>query len=220
MHCGDVAVESPGLSRRPETVPRDDRNATVVWNAMPNLSVVLSYPDPPLTDGTVLLRRWAKSDIGCVEDASRDPDIPQGTTVPARFTPAEGLMWIERQWGRADNGEGLSLAIADADSGEALGAVVLLLRRQPRTAELGYWLIPRARGRGLGSRAVALLAPWAVIDARLARVEALVVPQNIASQRVLEKARFRREGLLRSYLVFDRRRADAFIYSLLPSDLA
>jgi RimJ/RimL family protein N-acetyltransferase len=181
---------------------------------------VLSYPEPPLSDGVVVLRRWVESDIGCVEEASHDPSIPEGTTVPAKFTPAEGLAWIERQWGRADNGEGLSLAITDAGSGEALGAVVLLFRRPPLTAEIGYWLIPRARARGLGSRAVALLARWAVTDAQLARVEALVVPDNIPSQRVLEKAGFRREGHLRSYLVFDGRRADAFIYSLLPSDLA
>jgi hypothetical protein len=45
------------------------------------------------------------------------------------------------------------------------------------------------------------------------------VPDNLASQRVLEKAGFQREGHLRSYLVFERQRADALIYSLLPSDL-
>jgi [ribosomal protein S5]-alanine N-acetyltransferase len=187
---------------------------------MPAQPVVLSYPEPPLSDGVVVLRRWMESDIGCVEEASRDPVIPEGTTVPAKFTPAEGLAWVERQWGRADKGEGLSLAVADARSGEALGAVVLLFRRQPLTAEIGYWLIPRARGRGLGSRGVALFARWAVTDAGLARVEALVTPGNVVSQRVLEKVGFRREGHLRSYLVVDRRRADAFIYSLLPSDLA
>jgi ribosomal-protein-alanine N-acetyltransferase len=167
-----------------------------------------------------VLRRWLATDLGCVEEASRDPRIPAGTTVPATFTVADGLAWIERQWGRADNGEGLSLAIADAGSDEALGAVVLLFRRQPGTVELGYWLIEGARGRGLGSRAVALLARWAVTDARLARVEALVEPDNIPSQRVLEKAGFRREGHLRSYLVFNGRRADALIYSLLPVDTA
>jgi [ribosomal protein S5]-alanine N-acetyltransferase len=188
-------------------------------NEMPDRPV-LSYPEPPLTDGVVVLRRWADSDLGCVEEASRDPRIPQGTTVPATFTAAEGLAWIERQWGRADNGEGLSLAIADAGSGEALGAVVLLFRRQPGTVEIGYWLIERARGRRLASRAVVLLARWALTDAGLARVEALVEPDNTASQRVLESAGFRREGLLRSYLVFEERRADALIYSLLPSDLA
>jgi [ribosomal protein S5]-alanine N-acetyltransferase len=182
--------------------------------------VGLSYADPPLTDGTIVLRRWAESDVGCVAEASRDPRIPEGTTVPARFTAAEGLAWIERQWGRADKGQGLALAIADASTDEALGNVVLLFRRQPSTVEIGYWLIERARGRRLASRAVALLARWALTNAGLARVEALVEPGNIASRRVLESAGFQQEGHLRSYLVFERRRADALIYSLLPSDLA
>jgi ribosomal-protein-alanine N-acetyltransferase len=182
--------------------------------------VLLAYPDPPLADGTVLLRRWAESDIGCVEEASRDPEIPEGTTVPATFTVVDGLAWIERQWGRQEKGEGLSLAIADAGSDEALGNVNLLFRQQRGTVAIGYWLVERVRGRGLGSRAVALLARWAVTDAALERVEALVVPGNVASQRVLEKAGFRREGHLRSYLVFETRRTDALIYSLLPTDLA
>ena len=179
----------------------------------------LAYPDPPLTDNVVALRRWARDDLGCVEEATQDPDIPNGTTVPAMFTPADGLAWIERQWSRHDEGTGLSQAIADAASNEALGAGVLMPRKLG-TVEIGYWLIPRARGRGFGSRAVGLLAQWAVTEAALARVEALVVPDNIASQRVLEKAGFQREGHLRSYLVFERQRADALIYSLLPSDLS
>src|SRR6266508_643428 len=182
-------------------------------------SSLLLYPDPPLTDGTVIVRRWAESDLGCVEAASREGRIPEGTTVPANFTTAEGLSWIERQWARADNGTGLSQAIADAGSNEALGAVVLM-SRQPGTAEIGYWLVESARGRGLGSRAVPLVDRGAVTEARLARVEALVEPGNTASRRVLEKTGFRREGHLRSYLVFDRRRADALMYSLLPSDIA
>jgi [ribosomal protein S5]-alanine N-acetyltransferase len=186
---------------------------------MPDQRPLLAYPDPPLTDGVVVLRRWTRDDLGCVEEATEDPDIPKGTTVPATFTPAEGLAWIERQWSRHNEGTGLSQAIADAASNEALGAGVLMARK-PGTVEIGYWLIPRARGRGVGSRAVGLLARWAVAEASVARVEALVVPDNVASQRVLEKAGFRREGQLRSYLVFERQRADALMYSLLPSDLS
>ena len=123
----------------------------------------LPYPDPPLTDGVVVLRRWARDDLACVEEAAQDPDIPKGTTVPATFTPAEGLAWIERQWSRHDEGTGLSQAIADASSNEALGAGVLMARK-PGTVEIGYWLIPRAIGRGFGSRAVGLLARWALTE--------------------------------------------------------
>src|SRR5690242_10532883 len=149
---------------------------------MPGQSSLLAYPDPPLTDGVVVLRRWERGDLGCVEEAAQDPDIPKGTTVPATFTPTEGLAWIERQWSRHDEGTGLSQAIADAASNEALGAGVLMARK-PGSFEIGYWLIPRARGLGFGSRAVGLLARWAVTAVPLARVEALVMPDNIASQR-------------------------------------
>jgi RimJ/RimL family protein N-acetyltransferase len=187
---------------------------------VPHQAVRLSYPDPPLTDGAVLLRRWAEGDLGCVEEAGRDPRIPEGTTVPARFTVAEGLAWIERQWRRADDGAGLSLAIASADTNDALGAVVLMTRRQPGTVEIGYWLVERARGRRRGTGAVALLARWALLEAGLARIEALVEPDNVASQRLLESVGFQREGYLRSCLVFDTRRSDALIYSLLAGDLA
>jgi len=181
--------------------------------------VPLSCPDPALTDDAVLLRPWAAADLRCVEQASRDPAIPEATTVPARYDATEGCAWIERQWDRGERGEGLSLAIADTGSGEAVGAAVLMLRPQPGSAGIGYWLVEAARGRGLASRAVSLLAEWAIRNAAIARVEALVEPSNLASQRVVERAGFRREGRLRSYLVLGGRRADALVYSLLPGDL-
>lgn len=56
---------------------------------MPDRPALLCYPEPALTDGVVLLRRWAESDIRCVQTASRDPSIARGTTVPATFTDAE-----------------------------------------------------------------------------------------------------------------------------------
>jgi ribosomal-protein-alanine N-acetyltransferase len=67
---------------------------------------------------------------------------------------------------------------------------------------------------------VSLLVRWAIDDVGMARIEALVEPGNIASQRVLEHAGFQREGCLRSYLVLqpDGRRTDALVYSLLPDD--
>jgi [ribosomal protein S5]-alanine N-acetyltransferase len=176
--------------------------------------------DPPLTDGTVVLRFWRKTDLGCVDEASRDTRIPKGTTVPDLFTERDGLAFVERQWGRLASGEGVSLVIAAAESDEALGHVTLMLTKQTGTVSIGYWVIERARGQGLASRAVRLLARWALIDVGLARVEAFVEPDNAASVRVLEAAGFQREGLLRSYLAIHPTRADAYIYSLLPTDLA
>lgn len=181
---------------------------------------MFSYPQPLLADDIVALRPWLETDLVCVEQASRDPYITSSTSVPKAYTETEGVEWIRRQWGRLQNGEGISFAIALATSDQAVGCAVLMFRPQPGAAGLGYWVIESARGQHLAARAVALLVHWALVDVGLARVEALVEPRNEPSQRVLERNGFQREGHLRSYLVFGEQRRDALIYSLIPSDLA
>ena len=105
------------------------------------------------------------------------------------------------------------------ETDRAVGQLTLLLTRQPGSATLGYWLIEAARGRGLATQAVTTATRWAVNEVGLSRIEAFVEPDNRPSMRVLERAGFVREGLLRSYLVLEQARSDAVVYSLLPDDL-
>lgn len=177
-----------------------------------------AYPDPDLEDGTVRLRRWAHTDLDCVRQAAGDPRIPERTTVPAVFTAEAGHAFIERQRGRIEKGEGVSLAVADAGTDEALGLGVLLVRPQTGVVGIGYWVVPRARGRGVATRAVCLLSRWVLSNADTARVEAWVEPENVASQRVLSAAGFAREGVLRSLLSYAGRRSDAVVYSRTGED--
>ena len=180
---------------------------------------LLPYPEPSVGDDVVVLRRWREDDLPCVEQASADPDIPQGTTVPSVWSPEEGLAYIHRQWERQASGQGISLAIADARTDEAFGHINAFFRPSPDTVSIGYWLLVDRRGRGLGSRVVRLWSRWLIGSAGLHRIEAMVEPWNVASQRVLEKAGFRQEGLLREVLSFEDRRADALLYALLPQYL-
>jgi [ribosomal protein S5]-alanine N-acetyltransferase len=170
----------------------------------------LHYP-ASLADGVVRLRPWADGDLGCLEQATRDPRIMESTTVSALYTPENGLAFIRRQHERLVAGQAVSLAIADNATGEALGMVILMVRPQVGVAGLGYWTVPNARNRGLARRAAGLMTEWGL--GLFARVEAWVEPDNIGSQRVLEANGFEREGLLRSFLCFATRRADALVYS-------
>lgn len=179
---------------------------------------MLTYPDPPLHDGVVALRPWSDDDLACVAEASTDPAIPEGTTVPVPYTPAEGRAFVARQHARHRDGQGVSLAVVEVASETARGIVVVLRRPTPGTVAVGYWVVASTRGRGLAGRAVRLAARWAVTQHDVARVEAMVEPTNLASQRVLAGAGFQREGLLRSYVAFATRRADAEVWSLLPGD--
>lgn len=86
--------------------------------------------EPELTDGSVRLRRWAMTDLACVEAASREGRIPPGTTVPAMYSDDAGRAWIGRQHTRRDQGRGWSLAACDVATDRAVGCVVLRLRPQ------------------------------------------------------------------------------------------
>jgi ribosomal-protein-alanine N-acetyltransferase len=174
--------------------------------------IQLSYPRPDLSADALRLRRWSLDDLACIREASSDPRIPEGTTVPAEYSDSAGRAFIERQWSRLDNGEGISFAIESTLEARAVGLVVLMLRPQVDVAGLGYWLIPSARRCGYATCAVRLLSDWA-LEIGIKRLEAWVEPENEASRRVLETVGFELEGRLRSFLAFPTRRADALVLS-------
>ncbi|XP_030456676.1 uncharacterized protein LOC115677630 [Syzygium oleosum] len=87
--------------------------------------------------------------------------------------------------------------------------------------ELGYALARGYWGRGITTEAVRMAVAEVFGRGRpeLERVEAIVDVENKASQRVLEKAGFAREGVLREYQVFKGRTRDVVVFSRLSTDL-
>ncbi len=178
------------------------------------------YPDPQLESTSVRLRKWSVNDLACIEAASADPEIPQGTTVPAVYSEPEGLAFIERQLARQTSGQGLSLAIADTATDVAKGLVFLGLNRIRGHCRLGYWLIPDARGHRRGTQAVAMASRWVLTETDTHRLVAQVVPKNVASVALLRRLGFVEEGVLRSWLWIKDEAVDVIQFSLLRSDIA
>ena len=79
-------------------------------------------------------------------------------------------------------------------------------------------MVPAARGRGLATEALALLAGWALDALGVGRLQVFVSPENPAALRFVEKVGFRREGVLRDYWDEGGTRLDAVVLSLLPGD--
>ncbi len=112
--------------------------------------------------------------------------------------------------------------IADAAHAEPLGVISLRTAEQdPGLAAVGFWLRPEARGRGAATIAVQLIARWAFDELGVQRLELTTAPENVASQRVAERAGFTREGVLRALTAATKNdgRRDSVMFSLLPSDL-
>lgn len=180
--------------------------------------MLLDYPEPELASEVVRLREWSYDDLACVEAAATDPNIPKGTTVPAVFSEEEGRAFIERCWARRTNGQGLVLAIAEKASNEAKGLVFLGFSRAKGELRLGYWLVPDARRRGLGTEAIRLVSRWALLENEFHRLVARVKPDNAASLALLRRLGFSEEGVLREWLWIDDTAHDAIQFSLLSSD--
>ncbi|KAK6130154.1 hypothetical protein DH2020_036070 [Rehmannia glutinosa] len=86
-------------------------------------------------------------------------------------------------------------------------------------AELGYMVASDCWGRGIATAAVKMAANSVFVDwGHLERLEAVVDVENPGSQRVMEKAGFKREGVLRKYYLLKGRPRDAVIFSLLSTD--
>ena len=92
-----------------------------------------------------------------------------------------------------------------------------LFAGDPGLAEVGYWLRREARGHGAATTAVRLVAGWAFGELGIGRLNLQTAPENLASQRVAERAGFTREGLLRAWLPTATGRRDSVMFSLLPT---
>lgn len=174
---------------------------------------------PVLDAGGYVLRPWTLADLAVVEEASRDDLIPLITTVPSPYSHEQGVAFIQSQWNRAAPGAGYSFAIAE-HCGRAVGQIGLWLRSADEgRASLGYWIAASARGRGAAAQALTAIAYWAFGFPGIDRLELYVEPWNVASVRTAERARFQREGLLRSWRPVGGQPKDMFMYSRVRADL-
>lgn len=125
---------------------------------------------------------------------------------------------------REDYAQGTALAffIFEREGGRLAGGITLgnIRHGVSQSAHIGYWIGERYAGRGLMTEAVRLVARFAFDTLRLHRIEAACIPDNARSIRVLEKAGFQREGLLRSYLRINGLWQDHYLYARIADDIS
>jgi len=184
-----------------------------------------------LSDGTVSLRPWADQDAWFLAEASADPAIQRYNGTLDRFgypapplstTDAEAVIsGFTSSWERfgttATPGAGVAFAIVDASSGELAGCCGLDGWSKSDVAQFGYWIGPRARGRGHATRAATLLTRW-LFDLGAARVFLTIVAGNDASAAVARRAGFVYEGTMRSEGVWRGQRCDVMLFAALASE--
>jgi RimJ/RimL family protein N-acetyltransferase len=172
-----------------------------------------------ITAGEISLRPFTMDDIPWVYEVSLDPALRQFVQLPQPYEPAHAEYFVREMAiaGWADRRRVEFVVVATGD-GARLGRVGLGLDRNG-SAEVGYWMDPAARGRGVATAAVRALCRWAFDSLGLDLIEWRAEVGNAASRRVAEKAGFRLEATLRRRLVHRGERVDAWVGSVLSPEL-
>ncbi|RIV34603.1 GNAT family N-acetyltransferase [Micromonospora radicis] len=144
------------------------------------------------------LRPFRPADVPDVTAGCADPLTQRFLDgLPSPYTEADARRWVAEGAPAAFAGGGAAYAVADPATDRLLGTVGLSNPVPQRNqAEIGYWVAPSARGRGVAGAATRALAGRAFADG-FARLELLAHVENSISQRVALAAGFRPEGVRR-----------------------
>lgn len=181
---------------------------------------VRRVPRFPLEAGLCRIRPWRHSDkAALVKHAdNRRIWLNLRDVFPHPYTAKDADAWLAHV---AEQVPVTSFAIEAVGEGrgrgeeEAVGGIGLQLGGDVfrLSAEIGYWLGEAAWGKGIATAAVRAFTPWALQTFGLERIWAGVFSTNPASMRVLEKAGYAREAVLRCAVVKDGTLLDQVIYA-------
>jgi ribosomal-protein-alanine N-acetyltransferase len=134
----------------------------------------------------------------------------------AHYTRAGQAETLRRDVEAWDMGTGYAFSVLDREGDRIIGRMALgnVVHGAWRNATLGYWVAAASGGRGHATEAARLICAFAFEHAGLHRVQPAVIPRNVRSIRVVEKAGFRLEGRALRYLNIAGRWEDHDIYAM------
>jgi RimJ/RimL family protein N-acetyltransferase len=175
-----------------------------------------------LREAGLLLRPFRPGDAEGVLRACQDPELQRWTNIPRPYLPRHAIDFVttysEQAWRTAI---GAPLGVFDAATGDLLGSNgLIMVQRDYRVGEVGYWVAPWARGRGVATAATRAVARWGQTALGLERIAWRAEVGNQASRIVAHRLGFRMEGVLRAGAPrHDGHRVDCWSASLGLGDL-
>ncbi|MFM2231278.1 MAG: hypothetical protein RL607_2536 [Bacteroidota bacterium] len=173
-------------------------------------------PFPVLTTSRLVLRRVRESDWPELLALRGDPEVMRYIPRPLVTTPEQAREHFTMIDTKIEENLGINWAITRHGEDKLLG-VLGHYRLQPENfrSEIGYMLLPEAQGQGIVPEAVTAILKYGFEHMQLHSVEAVIDPENGASEKVVQKLGFVKEAHILENEYFDGRFWDTVIYSLL-----
>ncbi|MEZ7754457.1 GNAT family protein [Microbacterium paraoxydans] len=176
-------------------------------------------PPVTLTTARLVLHAPTEADVDAITEACQDPEIARWTTVPSPYfrQDAEDFVALVEQWWE-DGSQTVWGVYADDVLVGMVGLHHIGEHPAGGHAELGYWVVADARGRGYLVEAARAVLDWGFAELGLARIRWQAVVDNIPSARAARALGFRFEGTMRQGLTSQRGRDDGWLAGLLRDD--
>jgi RimJ/RimL family protein N-acetyltransferase len=162
-----------------------------------------------------ILREWQLSDAASLAENANNIAIWNNVRdyFPHPYSEEDGKQFIELVLAKPNPATDMAIAV----DGKAVGGIGIVLQSDVEriSAEIGYWLGEMYWNKGIMTQAVREMIPYAFENFPLHKIYAPVFDFNVASQRVLQKAGFEREGVLKQAAIKNGKIVDLHYYSII-----
>lgn len=173
-------------------------------------------PFPKLETERLLLRRITNEDVNEIFELRSNPKIMQYIPRPLVKTKEEALTHIAMIDEKINTNEGINWAITQKNNSKLIGIIGhFRIRPEHFRSEIGYMLLPEYQGRGIISEAAKEVINYGFEVMQLHSIEAIIDPENLASEKVLQKNGFTKEAHLKENEYYEGQFLDTVIYSIL-----
>lgn len=174
---------------------------------------------PLIETNRLVLRKIDKSDANSMLEYLSDKEVVKYYGLAPFKTIEDALSEISWYESIRSKKSGIRWGITLKEKNEVIGSCGFFnMNLKHYRTEIGYELNKNYWGQGIASEALEAIIRYGFESMEIHRMEALIEPPNISSQRLVEKQGFLREGLLRNYEFTCGKFDDLYMYSMLKQD--
>jgi [ribosomal protein S5]-alanine N-acetyltransferase len=173
-------------------------------------------PFPIMDSERLYFRSFHEDDVHEVFAMRSDKEVMKYIPRPLAKNISDALDHIKMVKETIEKKEGINWAITLKGQSQLIGIIgIYRIKNEDHRGELGYILLPEYHNKGYISEAIQTVLTYAFETIGFHSLEAIIDPANIASERVLIKNGFVKEGHIKENVFWDGQYLDTVIYSML-----
>lgn len=174
------------------------------------------HPFQNLETERLLLRRLTNDDFEEVIALRGNPETMKFIPRPLVKTKEDALEHLRMMEEKIVNNTGINWGITIKGNPKIIG-IIGHYKIQPENhrSEIGYMMLPEFNGKGYMSEAIKVVLAYGFDQLNLHSIEAVIDPDNVASEKILQKIGFVKEAHILENELWDGKFWDSVIYSLL-----